>query len=375
MISRRILLSGLACVAASPAGAADTPVAATVDRAVQDFLTACPQSIGMSIGLCLAGATHRFNYGRVAPGAEAEPRSDTIYALASITKTFTGTLLAQGQLEGRLRLDDDIRQYLDGTYPNLEFQGHPIRLCDLVDHRSGLPFMMPDRPETRPDYPGGGSFATRIAEIYKTYRRADFYADLHKVTLAHVPGETFQYSNAAAMLAGYILERIYRQPYETLVKARITEPLGMIDTTITLSTSQARRTVKGYDATGTAAPDNPDALQGAGALKSTLNDMLKYTAWQMAESDPAVKLSHQSYTGPGAYQAGLNWQMLASGGRRVIWQSGNIEGFNSYCIVEPELGLGLVALFNQADERSNPAHNGLVNAILKGIAPEAVLLP
>ena len=375
MISKRSLLTGLACVAASPAWSADTTVAAAVDQAVQDFLAACPQSVGVSIGLCLNGSTYRFNYGRVAPGAKAAPASDTIYALASITKTFTGTLLAQGQLDGRLKLDDDIRQYLAGDYPNLEFQGHPIRLCDLVDHRSGLPFILPDRPETRPDYAGGGSFGARIAEIYKTYGRTDFYADLHKVTLTNVPGEKFQYSNAAAMLAGYILEGIYRRPYEALVKARITEPLGMIDTTITLSPAQTKRTLKGYDATGTAAPDNPDALQGAGALKSTLDDMLKYAAWQVAEGDPAVKLSHPSYTGPGTYQAGLNWQMLTSGGRRVIWQSGNIEGFNSYCVAEPELGLGLVALFNQADERSNPAHNSLVNAILKGIALEAVLLP
>src|SRR6185312_591196 len=131
MISRRVVLGGLGCAAASPAWA-EAPVAASVDRAVEAFLVACPQSVGISIGVCRGGRSWRFNYGRVAPGADTAPRSDTLYAIASITKTFTGTLLAQAQLEGRLKLDDDIRRYLDGDYPNLAFDGLPIRLCDLV---------------------------------------------------------------------------------------------------------------------------------------------------------------------------------------------------------------------------------------------------
>lgn len=375
MISKRIFLGGLASAAAFPTWAAGDTVKTAVDRAVRDFLASYPQSVGLSIGLYRAGKPYRFNFGHLAPGEKAAPTSDTLYPIASITKTFTGTLLAQGQLEGRLKLYDDVRKYLDGDYPNLEFDGHPVRLCDLVDHRSGLPFFLPDRPDTRPDYSGDRPFITRVAEIEKTYSRQDFYADLRQVTLKAVPGENFQYSNAGAMLAGYILERIYRQSFESLVKTKITGPLGMAHTAITLSPSQAKGVIEGYDATATAMPNNPNALQGAGALKSTLNDMLKYAAWQVAETDPAVRLSHQSYTGPGTYQAGLNWQMLNGDGRRVIWQSGNFDGFNSYCIAEPELQLGMVALFNQADQKSNPAHNDLVNAILKAVAPEAILIP
>ena len=380
MVSRRIFLDGLSALAALPAWAIkaraeDNPAKAVVERAVAAFLATCPQSVGLSIGLYQAGKIHRFHFGHVAPGVEAAPTSQTLYPIASITKTFTGTLLAQGQLEGRLRLDDDIRKYLDGDYPNLAFEDHHIRLYDLVDHRSGLPFLLPDRPDTRLGPATSGAYTAHIAEVEKTYSRQDFYADLHKVTLSGVPGQNFQYSNTGAMLAGYILERIYGQSYEALLKIKITGPLGMSDTTITLSSSQAKRAVKGYDAIGTVMPDNTDAIQAAGAIKSTLDDMMIYAAWQVAENDPAVRLSHQSFTGAGSYQAGLNWQMLTGDKGRVIWQSGNIEGFNSYCIAEPEIKLGLVALFNQADDQSNPAHGVLVNTILKGIAPEAVLLP
>ncbi len=375
MISKRIFLSGLVAAAALPACAADDAIKVTVDAAAADFLKSCPQSVGLSLGVWRDGRASRFNYGRVAPDASLAPTSRTLYPIASITKTFTGLLLAQAQIEGRLRLDDDVRKYLDGDYPNLEFEGHSIRLFDLVDHRSGLPFLLPDRPETRPRPEASGAFTKRLAEIEKTYTRRDFYADLRAVTLTAVPGTQFAYSNAGAMLAGYILERVYRLPYKALVMTKIALPLGMQDTAITLSPDQARRLVKGYDAAGIAMPDNPDAIAAAGALKSTVEDLLKYAAWQAAETDPAVRLAHRSYTGEGSYQAGLNWQMVAGDGRRVIWQSGNIEGFNSYCVVEPELKLAVVALFNQADEKSNPAHNVLVNAILKGVEPRALLLP
>jgi CubicO group peptidase (beta-lactamase class C family) len=375
MISRRAALVGLTAAAAFPARAADDPVKAAADDAVADFLKSCRQSVGLSLGIWRAGRALHVNAGHVAPGSGKAPTSRTLYPIASITKTFTGLLLAQAQIEGRLKLDDDVRKYLDGDYPNLEFEGHYIRLFDLVDHRSGLPFLLPDRPETRPHPEASGAFTARLAEIEKTYSRQDFYADLRAVALKAAPGTQFAYSNAGAMLAGYILERVYGLSYEALVLARIALPLGMRDTVITLSPDQEQRLVKGYDTDGAAMPDNPDAIQAAGALKSTAADLLTYAAWQAAESDPAVRLSHQSYTGEGSYQAGLNWQMINAEGRRLIWQSGNIEGFHSYCVVQPELKLAVVALFNEADEQSNTAHNVLVNAVLKGADPRALLLP
>jgi CubicO group peptidase (beta-lactamase class C family) len=323
----------------------------------------------------LRGHTYTFNYGHLEPGGKRAPTRKTLYPIASITKTFTGALLAQAQLEGKLKLDDDVRLYLEGTYPNLEYEGHPIRLFDLLDHRSGLPFFMPDRPETRPDFASDEPWATRASKALAGYTRADFYADLHRVKLDAIPGESFRYSNAAAQLAGYLLEHVYGEPYETLLKRKVLAPLGMRETTITLSPRQFAVRTRGYDGQGRQVPDNPDALQGAGAIKSSVDDMLRYIAWQVAERDPAVQLSHQPFLKSGNYSAGLNWQMLSDSGNRVIWQSGDFEGFHAYCIVEPERGLGLVALFNQAGRETSGAHGAMVNEILKGIDPGALLLP
>jgi hypothetical protein len=75
------------------------------------------------------------------------------------------------------------------------------------------------------------------------------------------------------------------------------------------------------------------------------------------------------------YSAGLNWQMLRSENRRVIWQEGNIPGFTSYCINEPELNCGIVILTNQEDMSSSHQLSVMANEILKAISPKVVLLP
>jgi len=362
-------------VLAATGMAAGKPPAIVVDAAARAFLTANPRAVGISIGVYQGGKTYAFNYGFVAPEIKRAPTADTLYPIASITKTFTGALLAQAQLDGRLKLADDVRNYLDGSYPNLEFEGHPIRLFDLLDHRSGLPFILPERPETQPDFASDTPWAERVGAILKGYSRSDFYADLHKVKLAAAPGDSFRYSNAAAQLAGYVLERVYGGKYEMLLKQNVLRPLGMDDTTITLTPRQLTTRTRGYDGKRALMPDSPDELQGAAAIKSSVNDLLKYVAWQIVESDPAVKLSHQSFFTSGNYSAGLNWQMLSAPGKRVIWQTGDLEGFHAYCIVEPERKLGLVALFNQADRETNGAHGRMVNEILVGLDTEALPLP
>lgn len=363
------------CFIAVADGAGAAPVAAVVDRAARAFTAAHPDAPAMSIGVYRDGRAYTFDYGTLEPGGKRAPTAKTPYPIASITKTFTGTLLAQAQLEGKLRLDDDVRKYLDGDFPNLEVDGHPVRLFDLLDHRSGLPFFLPDHPETRPDFASTEPWATRISTALSGYSRDAFYADLRAVKLEFAPGSAFKYSNAAAQLAGFVLERVYGEPYETLLKRKILAPLGMRDTSITLSPRQLATRTRGYDGTGRLMPDNPDALQGAGAIKSSTRDMLKYIAWHLDERAPVIELSHRPVFTTGGYSAALNWQILAGENKRVIWQSGNFEAFHAYCILEPELGLGLVVLFNQAGDEINGAHGALVNEILKGLDPAAMLLP
>lgn len=360
-----MLLFHAGAFGARPARAPDVGV--VVEKAAQKFMSDA-HAVGLSVGVLKDGKTYTYNYGEVAKGGKQLPTSHTIYELASITKTFTGVLLAQAAVEKRVRLDDDVRKYLDGDYPNLEFEGQPVRLVHLINHTSRLPFVLPDRPELFKN-PNPFELPKILTEIERNYTRADFYRDLRALKLDQAPGSDFKYSNAAAQLLGFILERVYRVPYERLVTQKITAPLGMRETKIGLSATERKRLAQGHYEDGSPALPGTPQSQAAGALRSSVSDLLRYVAFHLDEKNEVVKLSHRTTWGEIRYYAsGLNWQMnLTPGGHRRIWQSGGSFGFSSHCVVFPELGLGLVLLSNESDRDSQGRLNTLANEIMEGL--------
>ena len=353
---------------------AEKTIDAAVAQGAAQFMKD-PHAIGLSIGVIRSGGAHRYYFGTVSRGHAGMPDDQTLYPIASLTKTFTGTLLAQAALDNKLKLDDDIRQYLGSGYDNLVFDKQPVRVFHLVNHRSGLPFVLPDKPEASPDFKSDVPYPQRIDAIVASASRDDFFAGLRQVKLMAAPGSQFHYSNAAAQLAGYILEGIYGSPFEALVQQHIAAPLGMRDTVIGPTPQQKNRLAIGYDETGTPQPYGPDRFQAAGALKSTLPDMLAYAQWQMAETDPAVRLSHQSTFVSDDYAVGLNWQILTHGKRRVIFQDGAVPGFASLLDIQPESGMAIVILSNELDSGSLNRLRTLANGISKALDPDGLAVP
>jgi CubicO group peptidase (beta-lactamase class C family) len=363
-------LVGTPALAATPASDADAVVA----KAAAAFM-ADPHAVGLSVGVIQGGRSHSYHFGTVSKSHQQVPDDRTIYPIASLTKTFTGTLLAQAERDRRLKLNDDIRKYLDGSYPNLAFEDQPIRIYHLINHRSGLPFVLPNPPEAAPDFKSDIPYPQRLHTIIAGASRDDIYTALHQVKLTAAPGARFQYSNAAAQLAGYILERVYGSNFETLVRQHIATPLGMHDTFITPTEQQKQRLVAGYDETGALQPYPPEQFHAAGALMSTPEDMLAYAHWQMAENDPAVRLSHQPTWRDGDYAAGLNWQIMSSGTRRVIFQDGAIPGFASLLVIHPESGIAIVLMSNELDSGTLGRLRTLANGIAKALNPDTVAVP
>jgi CubicO group peptidase (beta-lactamase class C family) len=350
---------------ASDACPASVPQKATVDSVVNEaartFLKETA-AVGLSIGVVKGERTYTYNFGTMKKGKDRPPTADTLYGIASVTKTFTATLLAQAVMEGKVKLDDDIRKYLNDAYPNLEYEGQPIRLVHLLNHNSGLPVSLPAPESSRP-------------QSTKEYTREEFYKSLHKVRLGSVPGTKLGYSNAAAQLMGFILERVYGMRYEDLVRVKIAEPLKMKNTKITLSRAEQER-FKGYDENGSVVSTNTDSLQAAGALKSTVADLLKYASWHLAEKDEATKLSHKPHWKINdTYSIGLNWQMFQLRGYRFIWQEGSLPGYGSFCAIVPELQMGIVVLTNEFDRNSSTRLTRMVKQIVKELEPRAADLP
>lgn len=354
-----------AAVNASNHDDAKGDVTAAVHQAVDDYMRQA-QVKGVSIGVLANGVQYTYNFGTVESGKLSTPTSRTVYEIASLTKTFTATVLAQAVIEKRVSLDDDVRKYLKGDYPNLEYEGHPIHLADLINHHSGLPFNLPNRPEMMPGYKdlSQAEWMQNVNGILAGYTREDFFADLHKVTLEQAPGSTFKYSNAAAQLLGYILADIYGVSYSELVQRTITKPLGMRDTAIHLSHSQLKRLAIGYDDKGNAVPLYSEQSQSAAGLKSTTVDMLRYMRWEMAEIDAAVKLTHEPRVPDHDRFFALNWLTKTTDGMRTVFQSGTAPGYCSQMTFSPDSKVGVVILTNELDPAAPQKLNVMANKIL-----------
>jgi CubicO group peptidase (beta-lactamase class C family) len=348
----------------------------TIDRAARAFM-ANGQTVALSIGVVKDGKTRTYDYGTTERGARRLPTSRTIYAVGSLTKTFTGLLLARAAVEKKLALDDDVRKYLPGDYPNLEYDGHPIRIVHLIAHSSGLPHNLPETPAPSPG-DGPAQIAAREAKALGTYAGDDLFRDLHGVKLAAAPGERFGYSNAAAQLAGLVLERVYARPYDELVRTKIAGPLRMRDTKVVLSAKDRGRFPKAYGADGAFVPYLSERLPAAGSLKSTVEDLLKYAEWNVAERDAAVALAHRPVWFPIGpqdpnYGIALGGQTRRAPPARAVWQDGSVPGFTSLCVLYPELKIGLVILANEEVQPSSANVSPLAKQILAALDSRAVV--
>lgn len=328
-----------------------------VQQALSEFMTN-PARVGLSAGLYCKGKEYTFNYGVSDRNSSVIPNRYTMYEIASVTKTFVSTILSQAIQDGKVKASDDIRKFLKGDYPNLQYAGQPIRLVHLANLTSRLPNWLPDDPAPFADAPAD-SMVSILAKIHKRYSRADFYADLHKVSLDTLPGTKADHSNVAAQLLGYILEEVYGLDFKRLLDRYFCRSLGMKHTTILASVSGEPLLAKGYDDKGRQMGyiDWPD-VQEAGGINSNVQDMLTYIRFQLNEKNPVVKRGHTITFG--SIEAGeayaFNWRVSRNAkGFRELSHSGGSPGFSSFVLLYPGQQMGIVLLANQSDPGAQDA--------------------
>jgi len=327
-----------------------TALDSLVDKSVLAFFNNNSR-VGISIGIIKNGKPFIYNYGSSRKDKTQLPTGNTVYELASITKTFGAALLAKAVLDKKVNLDDDVRKYLKEDYPNLNYNGTPITLLNLVNLTSGLPNWMPDK-----DIFGKADLDAIpfiLDSVHTTYSRKDFYRDLHQVELKVSPGSVARHCNTAAQLLGYIMEGVYENPYDKLLKTYFVDPLKMKNTSLIKSGKLPANMAIGYDGKGRIMPViDWDDLQVAASIASSSADMLKYMAFQLNEKNAEVKLSHQPTFGKVEDGAiALNWKVRKmNNGKRSISHTGGSLGFSSYMAFYPELNSGIVLLSNEADQ-------------------------
>ena len=168
-------------------------------------------------------------------------------------------------------------------------------------------------------------------------------------------GSQFEYSNLGMGLLGHVLSLRAGKSYEDLVIERILDPLGMHDTRITLTPSMKSRLAPGHNAAGAVVPNwDLPTLAGAGALRSTANDMAKFLAANLDSTlNPvarALATAHAPLRGAASPQMriGLAWLTLDQfAGKPLIWHNGGTGGYHSFVGFDPAANRGIVVLTNQ----------------------------
>jgi D-alanyl-D-alanine-carboxypeptidase/D-alanyl-D-alanine-endopeptidase len=345
--------------------AADVAAPEKIDALVQPLVEG-GWMVGAAVGLIDENGTQIRGYGRISENDAQAPRADTVFEIGSISKVFTGLLLAQMVEDGLVKLDQPVQQLLGDTMtvPKGERE---ITLADLVTHSSGLPRMPGNFKPKDPTNPYAD---------YSVEQMAQFLAD-HK--LARQPGVKSEYSNLGMGLLGHALALKSGGSYETLLLARICKPLEMGDTRITLDDSLRSRLAQGHDADG-----NPVAnwdlptLAGAGAIRSTAADMLKFLAANLGLTktgfDEAIANTHRVHFATPAEggDEGLAWQIRRSD--RVIWHNGQTGGYHSFAGFSPEKRVGVVVLVNSTSMYSDAVGFQLLKLLMGG-DPEPLKLP
>lgn len=301
--------------------------------------------VGIVLGVQWQGETWTFARGRIAADRPGSPQPDTIFEIGSVTKVLTATVLADMVQEGLVRLDDPMRRYLP---PGMELpvRGWPITLADLATHTSGLPRLPPGLLRR--------SLGQR-SNPYAGFTELDLQRALTRTRLKGSPGGKPRYSNFGFGLLGYVLALRSKQPFEQLVRDRVCRPLELADTRIAIPTEARARFADGHNRRGARVPHwDLGALEGAGALRSTLSDLLRFLELQHQHpSTPlgrAAHATHEPRAQRGKLSQGLGWAQLPLRGasRQMIWHNGGTGGFRSFVGFVKESETGVAVLSNSS---------------------------
>ena len=301
----------------------------------------CP---GVVVGIITPQGRQYFGYGRTALKNGQLPDKDTIFEIGSVTKVFTGLLLADMVERHELTLDDAISRFLPQGVHAPSRSEKSITLVDLATHTSGLPRM--------PDNMGSHT----IDNAYEGYSPELMYAFLSSYQLTRDIGSKFEYSNYGMGLLGQLLARKCGTTYESLVRHRICERLGMPDTSITLTPAMQKRLAMGHRSDRAVSNWDLAALVGAGGLRSTANDLLTFLAANMGlqenplSSAMALAQKPRRPTDTDRMQVGLAWLILTNDKRPIYWHNGGTGGYRSFVGFNDATNTGIVVLTNSAQD-------------------------
>lgn len=316
---------------------------AEISTMLRERIDESNMEVGIVVGIVDERGCRVFSYGKMKKGGIEDVNGDTLFEIGSITKVFTALLLEDMVDHGELRLDDRIGKFLPMTVKTPSYKGKEITLVDLATHTSGLP----DVPFSswhmllhhKDPYAGFGE-----KELYKYLARCKIHEEI---------GTKFEYSNLGMELLGQVLSLKAGTNYESLVLKRICGPLKMNSTRITIPTDLQARFATGHDQSGRPVNLWSAPLPGDGALRSSVNDLLKFLSAQMGMnhsvlSEAMIKTQVPRHKAGDYEEVALGWIVDKRSG--LIWHNGGTSGFCSWISFDKKARSGAVVLANSEND-------------------------
>jgi len=270
--------------------------------------------------------------------------SDRIFDIGSITKTFTGTILAKLVFDGKVNINDTVQKFLPVKMKQSSLNGEEIKIVNLANHTSGFPREPEDVNENQ-------SLDFNPYDPYSSYDIKRLYNYLtNKLVLKSIPGEKREYSNLGFGLLAHLLTLITGNSYEELLEEFITEPLEMSNTFIKFNDKRKRQMIQGRNEKGEPlayTECNSPALLGAGGIKSSAKDIVKYIRSNISDTTYfyLAQKSTKQYTE--YLTQGLGWATFnAPDSFHHISAFGATSGYTCGLIFERNVKVGIVVLTN-----------------------------
>ena len=292
-----------------------------------------PNNTQLSIAIIKDGLVSYFGINKENDTISTIDNQKSIFEIGSISKVFTSTLLANFVIDGKVKLNDNINDYLKTPLNN----STEISFIDLANHTSGLPRLPTnlDLTKVNPENP------------YKEYKEKELEDYVTNQLELSNKGEN-QYSNLGAGLLGYTLSKIENDTYESLLQNKIFSKYDMQNSTTDITTIKGNL-VKGLNNEGIEVPNwDLAVLAGAGAIFSTVEDLSQFAISQFEYKNKELELTRvKTFELNKNMDIGLGWHILKNKSDNLwYWHNGGTGGYSSSMVIEEKSKNGIIILSN-----------------------------
>ena len=292
-----------------------------------------PNNTQLSIAIISNGKVRYYGIKKESDTISTIDNQKSIFEIGSISKVFTSTLLANFVIDGKVKLLDNINDYLKAPIKN----STEISFIDLANHTSGLPRLPSnlDLINVDPENP------------YKEYKEKELEDYVTNQLELSNKGK-YQYSNLGAGLVGYTLSKIENDTYESLLQHKIFSKYEMQNSTTDITTIKGNL-VKGLNNEGIEVPNwDLAVLAGAGAIFSTVEDLSQFAISQFEDKNKELELTRvKTFELNENMDIGLGWHLLKNKSDNLwYFHNGGTGGYSSSMVLEENSKNGIIILSN-----------------------------